>query len=407
MASSLHRRNPSHSDDEGSSASKEPSTRSRVNSTPVGPGRSPKESNVPASLRPPAFSTLGALHGHSRARSISANLHSPTLPSPLSFSFPDPQLATSATENSAKNARRHSRIHSRNLSVFFPRPGTLPDSSLTIAEDGAQEIEIRPDAQTKISSAPGMHRSRSDSPQTPFGAGFTFGSRPPGQTPTSISSTSSRRGHHHKHSLSHNFFSFLEPGSSVSGDSFPTEELHTQPTITPQSPWTPNSAVNSQPSPTSSQNGHVAEVKPTSAPIAAMILAFGQFVLGAWLWVSGQQIGSLACTGLGYWVVFDSLGVFVARILPWYLDSRRQPTSGNIDAIRRPYGRVLDNTVSTRLISFNSTARLQTVFVFSQAVYLLFSSVYICKETVEHLLLSASSEEGHHHHHGDEEIGIG
>lgn len=37
---------------------------------------------------------------------------------------------------------------------------------------------------------------------------------------------------------------------------------------------------------------------------------------------------------------------------------------------------------------------------FGQSVYLIFTSVYVCKETIEHLLLS--SGEGHHHHHGDE-----
>jgi hypothetical protein len=52
-------------------------------------------------------------------------------------------------------------------------------------------------------------------------------------------------------------------------------------------------------------------------------------------------------------------------------------------------------------------ARIETVLMFAQAVYLMFSSVYVCKETVEHLLLSASSGEGHHHHHGDEEVGLG
>jgi hypothetical protein len=42
--------------------------------------------------------------------------------------------------------------------------------------------------------------------------------------------------------------------------------------------------------------------------------------------------------------------------------------------------------------------------MFAQSVYLMFASVYVCKETVEHLLLSAG--EGHHHHHGDEESDI-
>jgi hypothetical protein len=45
--------------------------------------------------------------------------------------------------------------------------------------------------------------------------------------------------------------------------------------------------------------------------------------------------------------------------------------------------------------------------MFAQAVYLMFSSVYVCKESVEHLLLSAGGGEGHHHHRGDEEVGLG
>jgi hypothetical protein len=44
--------------------------------------------------------------------------------------------------------------------------------------------------------------------------------------------------------------------------------------------------------------------------------------------------------------------------------------------------------------------------MFAQAVYLMFSSVYVCKETVEHLLLSAGGVEGHHHHHTDEDAGL-
>lgn len=43
-----------------------------------------------------------------------------------------------------------------------------------------------------------------------------------------------------------------------------------------------------------------------------------------------------------------------------------------------------------------------TVFIFAQAVYLMFASVYVCKETVEHVLLSMGEtrgEGGHHHHH--------
>ena len=52
------------------------------------------------------------------------------------------------------------------------------------------------------------------------------------------------------------------------------------------------------------------------------------------------------------------------------------------------------------LFFYHRNGRVETVLMFAQAVYLMFSSVYVCKETVEHLLLS--SGEGHHHHHGDE-----
>jgi len=42
--------------------------------------------------------------------------------------------------------------------------------------------------------------------------------------------------------------------------------------------------------------------------------------------------------------------------------------------------------------------------MFAQSVYLIFASVYICKETVEHLLLSTGDDQHHHadhHHHSD------
>jgi hypothetical protein len=44
--------------------------------------------------------------------------------------------------------------------------------------------------------------------------------------------------------------------------------------------------------------------------------------------------------------------------------------------------------------------------MFAQVVYLMFSSVYVCKETVEHLLLSNGGEVGHHHHLGDEDESV-
>ncbi|KAH9474462.1 hypothetical protein JR316_0012921 [Psilocybe cubensis] len=400
-------------------------------------------------------------HSHSRTRSISTPF-SPVSPSPLSSSFPmsssSPGVSsagstipsnmsvshsapesvqqqqadgsqpapstTSAATAAAKEKRRHSRMHSRNLSVFFPRPGSIPHS--TISEDGSQEVEfggpqeqeatLIPSAGSSV-SIPGSRRSMHQ-PVTPLGQGFTFGARPPSSLPTpefmtaprtsstSTSSGTSKRGHHHKHSLSHNFFSFLEPGSTGASRE---EDLHTNPTPTPISPWGPiSSSYPDSASATQSKfglaqtqthsqtNGHAvhSRLPPHSEPpaisSAAVVAASSQFVLGAWLWVVGQQVGSLACTGLGYWVVFDAFGVALAGVVPGWLASG----SGSLkerEKVRRPYG----------------NGRVETVLMFAQAVYLVFSSVYVCKETVEHLLLSAGGGEGHHHHHGDEEEGLG
>lgn len=53
------------------------------------------------------------------------------------------------------------------------------------------------------------------------------------------------------------------------------------------------------------------------------------------------------------------------------------------------------------------TVRTETVTAFAACVYLMFSSVYVCKEAVQHLLLglgagAVEGAEGHHHHRGDE-----
>ena len=217
------------------------------------------------------------INGHSRARSVSAFSYNPLAPSPLSTSFQvnsngppitsslgsktlTPRIHTSYSapeiEGSSSgdvnaeplkrqtpepSRRSHNRIHSRNLSIFFPRPGSLPTSTISELEDGTQEVSI-PDPSTVDGESGRTDESRGGfsghsrtphmrKPLTPLGQGFTFGSKPPSSVsateypstnasplghPRPISSpetvTRTRRGHHHKHSLSHNFFSFLEPG---------------------------------------------------------------------------------------------------------------------------------------------------------------------------------------------------
>lgn len=182
-----------------------------------------------------------------------------------------------------------------------------------------------------------------------------------------------RRGHHHKHSLSHNFFSFLEPGANSDRHQHEEreEELVTNPTPIPQSPWAPISPFPSTPA-AHAQNGfgrqqsdggayqnggdvdlntdtddddlprkpkhsfvrapplarttHSIRATParfswTSLPTLTML---GQFALGAHTWAAGQGAGSLSLTGLGYWVVFDSFGVGVRSVLPGWLERNRR-----------------------------------------------------------------------------------
>jgi hypothetical protein len=76
-------------------------------------------------------------------------------------------------------------------------------------------------------------------------------------------------------------------------------------------------------------------------------IALLQFFLGAWLWVSGQQIGSLACTGLGYWVVFDAIGIWIAGGMGGLIGRRLggETAEGGKDkkggSVRRPFGYVV------------------------------------------------------------------
>ena len=147
----------------------------------------------------------------------------------------------------------------------------------------------------------------------------------------------SLRGHHHKHSLSHNFFSFLEPGST------PSNREPLSPCDSVSASVTPLKSAFNTPIPI---NGHASveqhrDVVPGQISYNAVVVSAIQFVLGAWLWVSGQQVGSISCTGLGYWVVFDSFGVALSKVVPGWL-SRSSKNAGfsekEREKIRRPFG---------------------------------------------------------------------
>ena len=213
---------------------------------------------------------------------------------------------------------------------YFPRPHA------TISEDVVSDVESAP-----LSPVNQPHSQISSSQGEPLQMGhditpsFSFGSSGKGTIPNSRGGggMTTRRGHHHKHSLSHNFFSFLDPSAQPE---IRSEELHTAPTPAPVSPWSPVSNIqgpadssstmvdlttgtssrsdSTSPSP-GSPSSHYTPSPPywniNKDGLVARVVCVLQFCLGALLWVRGQAIGSLACTGLGYWVVFDAFGIAV------------------------------------------------------------------------------------------------
>ncbi|KAG1886630.1 hypothetical protein F4604DRAFT_1279833 [Suillus subluteus] len=353
------------------------------------PARPPTVRRPPSiSLNSPPTSPFRA--SHARVRSISSGPFMPPVSSPLANTFHvplhpfEPGQVDDAAEGLKGHGRRHSRMHSRNLSLFFLRPHA------TISEDLPSDVESAPN--NNLQSQIDLHIPASQSEPLQIGhdrtASFSFGSS--GSMPKSNSTgavpagVTARRGHHHKHSLSHNFFSFLDPARQSQPEAKP-EELHTAPTPAPMSPWSPVSNIQGGESASSGNVDLIAgtssrssSASPAPSPssylslnlskdgLLARVACILQFCLGGLLWVRGQAIGSLACTGLGYWVVFDAFGIAVGG-----------PLLG-------------------RSKSGFSPARTQTTLLFAQCVYLMFAGVYVAKEAVEHILLSA----GHGHGHG-------
>ncbi|KAG8745434.1 hypothetical protein FRC12_014543 [Ceratobasidium sp. 428] len=414
------------------------------------PPSAPSNKQTFSTLAPPPVTSI-PMNRHNRAPSVYEPLYGSNPPSapPMRQTFglptsptklpaspfrvngfpppPSPSTGSSGNGNSPQGVgmdsrrRSHARVHSRNLSVYFPRPGATSGSAVaSIAEDGdgdgdidaeGQEIEVgvNGNGQAPIQLIPPPNAN--GGPRG-FGDGFRFGGLPADAgVPAADGSGAAapkRRGHHHKHSLSHNFFSFMEPGAAngpKASQTFPS--LVSPIPATPWGPITPFPHSSTTPSfpqfTSSSQNflvpdpprrarsplhapheaGHLSTYVRELPPGSKRALVFGvmEFMVGAAMWVAGQRKGSLACTGLGYWVVFDAMGVAMGVV---GRELREGDAVGGGSA-KLPFG----------------TARLEVTMLFAQVVYLMFAAVYICKETVEHLLLAAGSS--HHHHTGDDD----
>ncbi len=277
--SSAHVEFPVHPEPNGVDGRTPESSRVRVNSVPspsyhrsegppsAGPHRT--SFRIPNHNLPP--SPFRSAFSHSRSFSGSTFASSSKVPAPPVFNSPFPKRSFSGDGNpssqgpdstssvpfkpyvdgappSPTRTRRHSRIHSRNLSIFFPQPGSLPTSS--IAEDESQNsgeegpVTIIPSASQIVvptmQKPPGRKR---------FGDGFSFGGKAvspsnsnsdDGDSSVSpVTPRTTRRVHRHKKSMSHNFFSFLEPGANTQSSSnlMATQWETSQPPTPSQSPY--------------------------------------------------------------------------------------------------------------------------------------------------------------------------
>ncbi|GMK54893.1 hypothetical protein CspeluHIS016_0114790 [Cutaneotrichosporon spelunceum] len=260
-------------------------------------------------------------------------------------------------------------LHARNLSAYFPHPG-MPARA-------PSPTPVQPAGDSVIP----------DADKSAFGAGADY-SAPPAEESTERPRTSKRRGHHHRHSLSHNFFSFLDPTQTNAQTSHSPLENASSPTI----PITLNLA-DDKPQPVSMDvASSPATLSPMSSgkkdPQAQVLTSFAviEAVLGIGLWVEGQMSGWRCLTAAGYLVVFDAMGMGVT------LFARTDRLGWR--SLRRPYG----------------SSRVTSLLCFSQSVFLLFAAVYIAKEALEQVVLGAGAHDhagvsspghGHgHHEHG-------
>ncbi|CBQ71297.1 conserved hypothetical protein [Sporisorium reilianum SRZ2] len=404
-----------------------------------------------------------------------------------SLPVPDPvDFSKMTLAERREHSRRHSRVHNRNLSVFFPRPGTEAEAEA----DGAkarEEFEQLADihsgqaqstsaTSTSFSdSASKVHRRGGSgnrpqitvstdastlSPRSASFAALTAKEQQPGssntssnhnklQTPNHLGShlspspTKSRRGHHHRHSVA-----MLDAGLSPIT---PKHNGHAMERSTSSTSWNSDTSYaapfdagvdhhshshthghghgHSHEHHAGHHHGHghghshehrrslhartvsaLGHIPQASRPL--LLFGISHFGLGAALWMAGQEVDSLSATGLGYLVVFDAMGILSSAISDWALeweqhasDLRRRSGKPEGATLKRPYG----------------MHRVSTLLHFVQTIYLLFASVYVLKESVEHALLEGGSGDGstaadgliesasghdHSHAHAEHSLGI-
>ena len=254
---------------------------------------------------------------------------------------PPPSMSQMTAAERREHSRKHSTVHARNLSVFFPRPEQQGQAGYQgrADEDDEEQDQVALDIPGAETRGWGYANGQSNKA---YNARLGGEETPPSQP-------NSRRGHHHRHSMSHNFFPFIDttqsPRRTSNSSLSPNHPVHGK--SGPVSPGSstlqvPDSATSpstprSVPSLSSSTSRHrhtssdpdiipsmslrtkyshlpspvrlilgIAFHLPLLTQIS-LLAACTEVGLGASLWIAGQSGESLAVTGLGYLVVFDGL----------------------------------------------------------------------------------------------------
>ncbi|KAK8850348.1 hypothetical protein IAR55_004266 [Kwoniella newhampshirensis] len=321
-------------------------------------------------------SSAGLNPSSSWGRRTSLDVPSPLTPSPLGARNNERRFEPTPTHG----------LHARNLSLYFPQPGAVPQPRAGSSVPGSP-MGLNGMQQGQEIMIPNAGADR----KTFGGAGnWTFGqAQATGlegtelQTPEGVK-RSKRRGHHHKHSLSHNFFSFLDPtqtNPTLAIPASPSPGLELAPAPGPEATPAP------VPMPLLGSSSHMPS-SPTLSPLppsskvdphGQFLLSFAvlEFLIGAGLWIEGQMSGWRCLAGVGYLVVFDAIGVAVGMI------GRKEGQGWS--SIRRPYG----------------PSRFVSLLYFAQSLFLAFAAVYIAKESIEQVILGSGAHEhavgGHGH----------
>ncbi|CAO1636555.1 unnamed protein product [Parajaminaea phylloscopi] len=347
---------------------------------------------------------------------------------PVDSSSSRRNLAQMSPAERREHSRKHSRVHSRNLSVFFPQPGSEAEREQD-QHRVVQGLQMagQPSALGETPTRP--HIVLDSSHAT---IGHLSGLQPPSASDEgsalSPSPTKSRRGHHSKHSVSHNLHSHSarthhDMLRDPSADSLYSSEVGALTSVglnRTSSSASHSASIHSHSHGNDHHHDHhhhaphhhhahsaqpatgsfIASIPaPPPALLPPMLYSLAHFLLGSSLWVSGQANDLVSVTGLGYLVVFDSLGCLNEVLAQWISHNKRS-ADGKVDRLGTSY----------------SSHRVSTLLNFVQTIYLLFSAVYVCKESIEHVLLEGPAAEvtaapasdvsatpnvptsGHHHH---------